>query len=213
MALGIEGLVVPPFGENTFLVWDPATREALLIDPGGEIEAIAQTVAREGLTLKAIVNTHGHIDHVAAAADARRRFGVPFSLHEGDREWVERLAEQAMFFGFPKVQAPQVDHWLVDDEELTLGRLRFRVLHTPGHTAGGCCLFFPDEKVLFTGDTLFVGSIGRTDLPGGSMPQLLDSIRRRLFPLGDDVRFHPGHGPSGALGQERQSNPFVGEHA
>jgi glyoxylase-like metal-dependent hydrolase (beta-lactamase superfamily II) len=155
--------------------------------------------------------THGHIDHVAAGAEARALTGAPLQLHPADEGWLEALPRQAEMFGFDPVSPPTVDHRHADGESFRVGELEARVIHTPGHSAGSCSLLFPSEKVLFTGDTLFAGSVGRTDLPGGDFAALERSIRERLFPLGDDVRFHPGHGPSGTLGDERRANPFVGE--
>jgi glyoxylase-like metal-dependent hydrolase (beta-lactamase superfamily II) len=205
MGLIVKGQVWPPFGENSWLVADEESGEALLIDPGGPPPPLAK-----GQRILAIVATHGHIDHVAFAEQARRDLGAPFWGHAGDRGYFATLAAQANMFGFPPVESPTVDRWLEDGDEIRLGKALGRVIHTPGHTAGGLCLFFPEEKVLFTGDTLFAGSIGRTDLPGGDSEVLLRSIRERLLGLGDAVEFYPGHGPGGSLGEERRHNPFVG---
>lgn len=211
MGLRIETVVVPPFMENSYIVGDEGSGKAILVDPGGEIEELAATLARLKLEPIAIVNTHAHIDHVAGVAEAKQRFKVPFWLHAGDRQWLENLPMQATMFGFARPATPEVERWLADGDEFAVGDATARVIHTPGHTPGGCCLFFPVQKVLLTGDTLFAGSIGRTDLPGGSMPEIKRSIRDRLFPLGDEVVFYPGHGPSAKLGHERRTNPFVGE--
>lgn len=209
MGLFIQVLVSPPFGENTYVVADPESRQALLIDPGGEASAVADVLARERLEPVAIVATHGHIDHVSGVSEAKARFQVPFWLHEADRLWLEGLDMQAMLFGFPRGEVPGVERWLGDGDSISLGAQSGRVIHTPGHTPGGICLFFPEAQALFTGDTLFANSVGRTDLPGGSLPDLVSSIRERLYPLGDEVTFYPGHGPGGRLGDERVGNPFI----
>ncbi len=211
MSLVLEALQVGPFLENTYVVGDPATGLAWIVDPGGELPRVRQALESRGLSPVAVVLTHGHVDHVAGAAEARRHFGVPVWAHRDDAELVAALAVQAMMFGLPPAEGPPVARFLEHGEELKLGELAVRVLHTPGHTPGGICLFFPEEKALLTGDTLFRGSIGRTDLPGGDARALLSSIRERLFGLGDEVVFYPGHGPSGTLGLERRMNPFVGD--
>ena len=213
MPLSIAAIVTPGFMENCYLVADEESGEALVVDPGGELDRIERGLADRQLRPTAIVLTHGHIDHVGVAAQAQRRLGVPLLAHADEREWLEALPVQAAMFGLPEVEIPKVDRCLADGEELPLGRQRARVIHTPGHSPGGICLFFPEARVLLTGDTLFARSIGRTDLPGGNLPALLRSIRERLFPLGDDVAFYPGHGPNGTLGEERRSNPFAGEAA
>lgn len=204
---------VGPFQENSYVVGDPDTGDAALVDPGDEPEALAELVTSRGLTPRFVVNTHAHLDHVGAVAALKARYGIPFLLHPGDRMWLENLDMQARMFGLETPETPGVDRWLADGEELALGNRRFRVIHTPGHTPGGTCLFFEADRVLFTGDTLFAGSVGRTDFPGGSWDDLEAAIRTRLFPLGDEVVFHSGHGPSSTLGEERRSNPFVGEGA
>jgi glyoxylase-like metal-dependent hydrolase (beta-lactamase superfamily II) len=213
MALIVEKVVNAPFLENSYVVGDEESREAFLVDPGGDAEELARALERHGLRPIAIVNTHAHIDHVAGVAEAQQRFKVPFWLHAEERQWLEALPLQAQMFGLATPPIPAVDRWLSGAEELRLGQLLCRVIATPGHTPGGCCLYFPSERLLFTGDTLFQGSIGRTDLPGGSMEEEIDSIRRKLFPLGDEVVFHSGHGEVSTLGEERRSNPFVGDGA
>ncbi|MGI5864449.1 MAG: MBL fold metallo-hydrolase [Myxococcales bacterium] len=209
MALVVESLVVGPFGVNAYLVGEPESRSALLIDPGADLEALARLLEKTGFTLAAIVNTHAHIDHVGAVAEAKRRFGAPYWLHEADKGLLGALPVQAMMFGFPAPEVPEVDRWLNDGDALELGKATGRVIHTPGHSPGGCCLYFPDDKLVFTGDTLFRGSIGRTDLPGGSDEEIARSIRERLFTLGDEITFYPGHGPSGLIGEQRLGNPYV----
>ena len=201
---------VGPFRQNSYVLGDPDTKEAVLVDPGAEPEAIEALLARHGLTPKYVLNTHAHIDHVGAVHHFQQKLGLPFYLHAGDREWLEGLPLQARMFGQDAPPVPRVDRWIEDGDRFPLGARSIEVIHTPGHTPGGCCLFLRDDRVLLTGDTLFAGSVGRTDFPGGSWPQLEASIKDRLFPLGDDVTFHSGHGPASTLGEERASNPFVG---
>jgi glyoxylase-like metal-dependent hydrolase (beta-lactamase superfamily II) len=209
--LVVRHAVVGPFAANSWLASCGQTGEAVLIDPGGELSRVLGLLRPGGRVVR-IFCTHGHIDHVAAGAEARALTGAPLQLHPADEAWLEALPRQAEMFGFDPVSPPAVDHRHADGETFPVGELEARVIHTPGHSAGSCSLLFPSEKVLFTGDTLFAGSVGRTDLPGGDFTALERSIRERLFPLGDDVRFHPGHGPSGTLGDERRANPFVGEN-
>ena len=204
----IRHAVVGPFAENTYVVGDGETGEAALVDPGGELDRVLALCEPGGLHIGRIVLTHGHIDHAAGCTAARKRLGVPCQIHREDAPWLEALPQQAAMFGFEEegiAEAPEVDRFQEDGETVALGRHVGRVLHTPGHSRGSCCLFFEEARVLFA------GSVGRTDLPGGDFDALERSIREKLFPLGDDVRFYPGHGPSALLGDERRTNPFVGE--
>lgn len=215
-APGREPLIVAwaevgPFRQNSYVVGDPATREAILVDPGDEPARIEALLAQHGLRPKAILNTHAHLDHVGAVLYFQERHGLPFHLHRGDEGWLTSLPLQAQMFGVPASPVPQVDHWLEEGGAFEVGERRLQVIHTPGHTPGGVCFHFSDDGVLITGDTLFAGSVGRTDFPGGSWEQLEHSIRQKLFPLGDEVKFYAGHGPPSTLGEERRSNPFVGE--
>ncbi|HEY3452588.1 MAG TPA: MBL fold metallo-hydrolase [Myxococcales bacterium] len=202
---------VGPFLENTYVVGDSASKLAWIVDPGGELPRVSRALESRGLSPVAVVLTHGHIDHVLGADEAHRHFGIPVWAHEADRAFVGELPMQARMFGLPAVEGPPLARLLKHDEELKLGEQPVRVIHTPGHTPGGICLFFPEAKALLTGDTLFRNSIGRTDLPGGDSRALLSSIRERLFGLGDEVVFYPGHGPGGTLGSERRMNPFVAD--
>jgi len=212
--LVVRTAVVGPFAENTLVVGDGESKEALLVDPGGDLDRVAKFVEADGFRVTRIFLTHGHIDHVAGCAEARSRLGVPCQIHEGDSDWLARLSEQAAVFGFPPtIEAPTIDHFHGDGEVLSVGGHAGRVVHTPGHSAGSCCLFFEKARLLIAGDTLFSGSVGRTDLPGGDFDELASSICEKLFPLGNDVRFFAGHGPAGKLGDERRSNPFVGDAA
>lgn len=204
---------VGPFQENSYVLGDPETKDAILVDPGDEPEAIEALLEKEGLTPRYILNTHAHIDHVGAVAHFQRERSLPFHLHPGDREWLESLPLQGRMFGVPTSDVPKVDGWISDGDVFEFGTKRIEVIHTPGHSPGGCCLWLPADRVLITGDTLFAGSIGRTDFPGGSLEVLVASIRDRIFPLGDDVTFYSGHGPPSTLGEERLNNPFVGERS
>ncbi len=208
--LVVRHAVVGPFAANAFVVSCSRTGEAILVDPGGDIERVLGLREPGGWRIVRIFCTHGHVDHVAGAAETRRLTGAPLQIHAADEDWLAALPRQAEMYGFERVEAPTVDRHHEDGEQFAFGECTGRVIHTPGHTPGSCCLFFPEAGVLFTGDTLFSASVGRTDLPGGDFDALQRSIREKLFPLGDAVRFYPGHGPGGLIGDERRSNPFVG---
>lgn len=210
--LVVRQAVVGPFAENTWLVADPATGDALVIDPGGEVARVLG-LAQPDFRIGRVVATHGHVDHVFGAEALCRRTGAPFQIHRGDEPFVRALPGQAAGLGFGEARSPEVSGFLSDGDAIRVGGHEGRVIHTPGHSPGGVSLHFPDDRLLFTGDTLFAGSVGRTDLPGGNAPELLRSIRERLFPLGDEVRFFPGHGPGGTLGEERRRNPYAGDDA
>jgi glyoxylase-like metal-dependent hydrolase (beta-lactamase superfamily II) len=210
--LVVRQAVVGPFAENTWLAADPDTGDALVLDPGGQTARVLG-LAQPDLRIGRIVATHGHVDHVFGAEELRRRTGASFHIHAGDEPFLRALPGQAAGLGFGEARPPEVTSFLSDGETFRLGRHEARILHTPGHSPGGVSVWFPDDRILFTGDTLFAGSVGRTDLPGGDGATLLRSIRERLFPLGDDVRFFPGHGPAGTLGEERRANPYAGDAA
>jgi glyoxylase-like metal-dependent hydrolase (beta-lactamase superfamily II) len=192
------------------------SRQAVVIDPGDDGGRIHQAIGRHGLTVVAVVATHAHFDHILAAEAIRAATGAPFYLHLDDVELLQWLpASLRLFLGIAhSPPPPEVDGKLADGDELTVGEGRLQVIHTPGHSEGSICLLAPDatEAMLFSGDTLFAMSIGRTDLPGGDPQALVASIRQRLFPLGDLPVF-PGHGPATTLDRERVSNPFAGEGA
>lgn len=208
--LVVRHAVVGPFAANSYIAACTRTGEAVLVDPGGDVPRVLGLL-EPGQRVVRIFVTHGHIDHVAGGAEAKASTGAPLQIHAADEAWLEALERQAEMFGFAPVRPPAVDHHHEDGEVFRVGELEARVLHTPGHSLGSCCLWFPQPKVLFTGDTLFSGSVGRTDLPGGDVDALFRSIKEKLFALGDEGRFYPGHGPAGALGEERRANPFVGE--
>ncbi|MEK7854390.1 MAG: MBL fold metallo-hydrolase, partial [candidate division NC10 bacterium] len=191
----------------SYLLADEVTREAALFDPGMESEAVADVLARERLTVTAIINTHGHFDHVFGNAYFKAKTGAPLLMHRADLDLVKRLEEQSLYFGFRATPSPPPDRFLEEGDEVRVGGIRLRVLHTPGHSPGGICLV--TDGTAFVGDTLFAGSIGRTDLPGGSAETLLTSIREKLLTLPDDTVIYPGHGPATTIGHERRHNPFL----
>lgn len=200
-----------PLDNNTFVLVDVATREAALIDVGFEPETVIDAVREAGLTVRWLLNTHAHYDHVAGMGVAQRALGGEYRLHLDDLPLLERVNQQAAAFDFPPVDPPQGVRGLADGERVPLGEETLEVIHTPGHSPGGVCFRWQDW--LWVGDTLFAGSIGRTDLPGGSFEVLERAIRERLFPLGDALHVFTGHGPFTTIGQERLHNPFVGEGA
>lgn len=209
--LVVRCVAVGPFSENVYLAACDRTGEAVLVDPGAEVARVLALREPGGFAIRRIFLTHGHPDHVGAAAAAKAATGATVTVHAGDAPWIERFQESSEMLGLDPSRVPVIDRHHEDGETFQVGEHAARVIHTPGHSAGGCALFFPAAKVLLVGDTLMAGTVGRTDLPGGSLDALLPSIRERIFPLGDDVRFYPGHGPSGLLGEERRTNPFAGE--
>jgi glyoxylase-like metal-dependent hydrolase (beta-lactamase superfamily II) len=203
---------VTPFQQNCSVIWCERTRRAAVVDPGGDLEQIEQVLQQEGLTLEKIVLTHAHIDHAGATAELARRTGVPIEgPHEGDLFWIEQMPAQARMFGFAHGESFTPTRWLHDGDTVTVGDETLEVIHCPGHTPGHVVLFHRTGRFAIVGDVLFAGSIGRTDFPRGNHEQLLRSIRERLFPLGDDITFLPGHGPTSTFGEERAHNPFVGD--
>lgn len=203
---------VTPFEQNATLLWCSATRRAAVVDPGGDLERIEAAIAKEGLTLEKILVTHGHIDHAGGVAELAERCGVPIEgPQEEDAFWIEQMPSQAQMFGFPRCRTFVPDRWLHQGDRVRVGEVELEVLHCPGHTPGHVVFFEPQSKLAIVGDVLFAGSIGRTDFPRGDYDTLIDSIRGRLWPLGDEVRFIPGHGPMSTFGEERRSNPFVAD--
>jgi glyoxylase-like metal-dependent hydrolase (beta-lactamase superfamily II) len=203
-------LAVTPFQQNCSLVWCDATRAAAVIDPGGELPRIEAAARELGVELQQIWLTHAHIDHAGGAGELSRRLGLPITgPHVGDQFWITALAEQARMFGFPAAEPFAPARWLNDGDTVQVGDCTLQVRHCPGHTPGHVVFHSPEAQRAFVGDVLFAGGIGRTDFPGGHHGQLLDSIRQRLWPMGDDTVFIPGHGPESSFGEERRHNPFV----
>jgi glyoxylase-like metal-dependent hydrolase (beta-lactamase superfamily II) len=209
MGLLSRSFVLGPFATNAYLVTCEETRETAVIDVGFEPEGVLDVIERESLVVRHLLNTHAHYDHVASMRAVQEAVGGTYWLHPGDRFLLEAIAQQGAAFGLPDAAPPVDAHDLADGQVLTLGREPITVLHTPGHSPGSVTFRWGDW--LWVGDVLFAGSIGRTDLPGGSFEELLSTIRDRLFPLGDDLRVLPGHGPETTLGRERRTNPFVGD--
>ncbi len=194
---------------NCSVIGDEASREALVIDPGDQIEDVLAVARKHGLQVKQIVITHAHIDHVGGAMKLRRLTGAPILLNQNDSALLQMLEVQAAWIGVASPEAVEMDQPLADGDTVRAGGLSASVLHTPGHTEGSVCLYFPAESKLIAGDTLFAGSIGRTDLPGGSFEKILRSLHQRVLALPDDTVVVPGHGPQTTIGEERESNPFL----
>ena len=190
--LRCEIVPVTPFQQNCSLVWDPATMRGALIDAGGEIERLLARAAHHGVTLEKLLVTHGHLDHASAVRDLAERLNLPIEgPHEDDRFWIEGLPEAAARYGFPPARSFEPDRWLHQGDTVTVGSLQFRVVHCPGHTPGHVVFHHAPSQLAFVGDVIFAGSIGRTDFPRGDHEDLVRSIRERLFPLGDAIRFVP----------------------
>jgi glyoxylase-like metal-dependent hydrolase (beta-lactamase superfamily II) len=207
-------LPVTPFEQNCSLLWDSATKQAAVVDPGGDVDDILAAVAARGLKVEQLLLTHGHIDHVGGAAALAARLQVPVvGPHPDDAFWLDQLPEQCRMFGFPPTPALRPDRWLAEGDTVAVGGETLEVVHTPGHTPGHVCFIHAPAQLAIVGDVLFAGSIGRTDFPRGNHAALLASIREKLFPRGDDFTFIPGHGPQSTFGAERENNPFVGRYA
>jgi hydroxyacylglutathione hydrolase len=212
----LKAVVVPvtPFVQNCSVIWCDRTGKGAVIDPGGDLDRILGQVEEHGVTLEKILLTHAHIDHAGATAELARRFSLPIEgPHRDDRFWIEQLPQQAAMFGVAASEGFEPTRWLEQGDTVSVGEVTLEVLHCPGHTPGHVVFFEPDSRLAFVGDVLFQGSIGRTDFPRGDYATLIRSIRENLFTLGDDVRFVPGHGPMSTFGQERKTNPFVGDAA
>jgi hydroxyacylglutathione hydrolase len=204
-----EILPVGPLQCNCSVIGDEGTREALVIDPGDDIDEILKIIRKHALTVKQIIITHAHIDHVGGAMKLRKAVGAPILLNQNDYALLKMLDVQAAWIGMPSPGNVEIDQSLADADKVKAGSLEAAVLHTPGHTEGSICLYFAPEKKLIVGDTLFAGSIGRTDLPGGSMQKIINSLHERVLALPDETVVVPGHGPLTTIGEERESNPFL----
>ena len=205
-------IVIPvtPFVQNCTLVWCEETMKGAVVDPGGDVDTILQTVADNGVQLEKIMLTHGHLDHAGGTADLVEQLSLPVEgPHEGDKFWIDAMPQQGQMFGVRPPRTFTPDRWLVAGDTVDVGNLTFEVRHCPGHTPGHIIFFHEPSRLALVGDVLFSGSIGRTDFPGGSYETLIRSIKEQLWPLGDDVEFICGHGPNSTFGQERRTNPFV----
>jgi hydroxyacylglutathione hydrolase len=203
----IATLVVGPIEENCYIVFNEDSKNAVIIDPGDDAPSILDCIHENGLHPQMICNTHGHNDHVGAVAALKQEFDIPFCLHPLDEEWLHApLADMLQLAGG---RGLTIDHALADGQVLQGADTTIQIIHTPGHTRGGCVLYFPNENVAFTGDTLFKGTVGRTDFPGGSFEAICDSVQNKLKTLPDDCVLYPGHGPKTNMGFERAHNPYV----
>ncbi|MEP0203814.1 MAG: MBL fold metallo-hydrolase [Halioglobus sp.] len=212
--MSIQVMIVPvtPYQQNCSIIKCLATGKAAVVDPGGDIDRILEAVDKLEATVEKVILTHGHMDHCAASDVLRKQFQVPIEgPHKEDNFWIEKLPESCKMSGFPHADAFVPDRWLEDGDTVTVGEQSLQVFHCPGHTPGHVVFHYEPQQVAWVGDVLFQGSIGRTDFPRGNHEQLITSIREKLFPLGDDITFIPGHGPTSTFGQERQSNPFVAD--
>jgi hydroxyacylglutathione hydrolase len=209
----LEHRAVAPFFKNGFVIGCEDTREGVIVDPGDEVHQLLQAVTDHGLSIKAILLTHAHLDHVTGVGRAKAALGVPIWLHKDDNFLYEAVVQQGQMFGLRVDPQPPVDHFYEGEGPLRFGRYTVRVRHTPGHCPGGVCLAVSregeEQATLLVGDTLFAGSIGRTDLPGGDLPTLLRSIRDVLFSYPDDTVVWSGHGESTTIGREKRTNPFL----
>ncbi|GAB2888493.1 MBL fold metallo-hydrolase [Microbulbifer echini] len=212
MSLQYYSIPVTPFQQNCTLLWCEDSKRAAVVDPGGDLDKILAAVEERGLKLEKILLTHGHLDHVGGTAALSKQLQLPIEgPHKGDDFWIEQLPMQAQMFGFPSVEVFTPDRWLEQGDTVSVGDQTLEVHHCPGHTPGHVIFFHRPSKLALVGDVLFAGSIGRTDFPQGDHDTLIHSITERLWPLGDEVQFVPGHGPMSTFGQERQTNPFVAD--
>jgi len=210
----IRAVIAPvtPLQQNCTIVWCAKTKKAAIIDPGGEVSRLMGAIENQGLTLEKIWITHGHLDHAGAAQALKELTGAPIEgPHPDDAFWIDEISASGAKWGMPEARSFTPDRWLDDGDKVTLGETEFEVYHTPGHTPGHVVFFHRAARFAQVGDVLFQGSIGRTDFPRGDFKTLIASITEKLWPLGDDVAFVPGHGPMSTFGAERRSNPFVAD--
>ena len=208
----IKIIPVTPFAQNCSLLICEATQKAALVDPGGDIEKILDAIKDEGVTVEKILLTHGHLDHCGVSKQIRDQLNIPIEgPHIDDQFWIDQLEEQSKQFRLPHSSSFTPDRYLADDETVEFGNIKLRVKHCPGHTPGHVIFFSAQNNVAIVGDVLFAGSIGRTDFPRGDHDALINAITTKLWPLGDNVTFIPGHGPTSTFGAERQTNPYVAD--
>ncbi len=210
----LKAAIVPvtPFQQNCTLLWDEATKIGAVVDPGGDVDRIQAAISQAGITIEKIILTHGHLDHVGGVADLKLALGgVPVEgPHRADEPLMQNVEKQAASYGVPgTMKNATSDRWLVEGDTVTVAGHTFETLHCPGHSPGSMVFFNRAQRFALVGDVLFQGSVGRTDLPGGSHDQLIAAIKTKLLPLGDDVAFICGHGPTSTIGEERASNPYI----
>jgi len=202
---------VTPYQQNCTLLVCEQTNKAALVDPGGDLELLLAEVQQQGVELESILLTHGHMDHIGGVAELTKQMHLPIiGPHQEDEFWIQSLPEQCKMFGFPRCESFTPTRWLKDDDNVRVGNETLQVIHCPGHTPGHVVFLNANEGLAIVGDVLFKGSIGRTDFPRGDYQTLIDSIKLKLWPLGADIAFIPGHGPMSTFGEEMRSNPFVG---
>lgn len=213
-AMKVILIPVTSFAQNCSLLCCEQSGKAAVVDPGGDIERILEQAKQAEVTIEKILVTHAHIDHAGGVAELARRLKLPIEgPHKEDQFWIDAMPEQSKMFGLPKVEKFQPDRWLQQGDLVHFGQIELQVRHCPGHTPGHVIFFHQGTRLAIVGDVLFNGSIGRTDFPRGDHATLIRSIHQQLWPLGDDVQFIPGHGPTSTIGEERRNNPFVGDYA
>ncbi|HNR49936.1 MAG: MBL fold metallo-hydrolase [Bacteriovoracaceae bacterium] len=205
----VHTVVVTEFMTNCFIVGDEVTKEAVVIDPGGEGQKILKEIEKMAMNVKAVVSTHAHVDHIGALKDIKNALGADIMMHQAELPVLKTASRMARLFGISIDDPPEPDRFIAEGDQVSCGSITLKVIETPGHSPGGISLLTSDGKVCFAGDTLFAGSIGRTDLPGGDYHTLIESIKTKLIPLGDDVKVLSGHGPATTMGVERRYNPFL----
>ncbi len=212
MSLRYQIVPVTPFMQNCSIVWCDETMQGIVIDPGGEVKQLVALIQELGVTVKHLVLTHGHLDHVGGSEPLAKEVGADIiGPHRADNFWLQGLEGQSQMFGFPLTKAFEPNRWLDEGDVIEFGNQVMEVIHTPGHTPGHVVLFSQAAKLSFVGDVLFAGGIGRSDFPQSDHATLIDSIKSKLWPLGNDVEFIPGHGPNSTFGKERKTNPFVAD--